>query len=349
VSFGTDVAQTIKPIVTKTEKPLDDELQLLLKAPRKDLKSDLIKDSARTPKVRFHLDEIQTNTTEASSNDIQTEEAEVKDLPNDSLGWSLENLDKEINSRFRQLSNFVKEPDRVLANRFFDSGDLPLLPDLRKEPKLELANRSFDPDDIPDLRGRFNNFILWNRSLALLYYRIAHRASESQLPAGVSIVIRHYLTEPARLTKIQRRLVDANMRRRYFFDYCKTLPLPPAQNPRTSEGSITVSKPQSATAVAPSRSTFSSDNFSLVLGNAATRSVTTTAISSISHTASASNYPNLPAGHITDSDESLPLTYTCPLCGLPLPEDMARRPALWRYVLILYPLPHINTQENLQL
>lgn len=150
----------------------------------------------------------------------------------------------------------------MLANRLFDSSNLPLLLDLQQKPRLELAsltlfskdatlkarsqlqthsstlNKSgpssfrpsarFTDDDIPDLRGRFNNFIVWNRSLALLYYRIARRASENQLPAGVSIVIRHYLTEPARLTKIQRRLVDANMQRRHFLNFCKTLPLPPA-------------------------------------------------------------------------------------------------------------------------
>lgn len=53
------------------------------------------------------------------------------------------------------------------------------------------------------------------------------------MPKTVLVIIRHCLLSPLRLTAVQRRFVAANLRRRTYFDVCRTLFRAPVSSPPT--------------------------------------------------------------------------------------------------------------------
>ena len=207
-------------------------------------------------------------------------------------------------------------------------------------------------NDYPELRERLNFLILVSPYEQHLIKTLRQQVRMKRIPPVVEIIVRSWLTDPARITPIQRRLIESSLARRNRIVYAQRslkreeqsyAPQVPRVNiptrfnldPQIGHDIIEPDLDQSGTLSVPSREVQSTSPLSIVMHSV---SMTTTyfgsvfdlllarlkkrtsAVTNIRHTSKSHDYPRW------TSEKGC---FQCPYCGQMLPEEYRSEPKWW--------------------
>jgi hypothetical protein len=232
----------------------------------------------------------------------------------------------EKDSRKQRLDIWSTSIEAIFARLF----------DIMRPLSRQRADCSVNPYLHQEFREHLQSLVLWTAYEESLHQTLLAAVERGRFPKAVLIVIRRCLIDSSRLTPIQNRLIDANIRRRNYFTYCKDLLEPLDEHGeavgRIGEGAM---KEWAKSQVVPREESPLTDEKTMMLPTAGAPSdypsegspiimTAMTFLTSDACDAWMSDYPPPPIVDVNSHPS------TCPLCCIPLPTELVEVASRWR-------------------